>query len=558
MAFRKLGHRSLTVAVRRRAGEVAGDKFASRHWYAGGVRIRQTLWRTLIAFCILAAVLVAILAYLATHYEPLIRDRLVAAIEQRYQSKVQIQTLHVNLLPRPVVTAEGIEVRWHGRTDVPPMVTLRGFTIRAGLRALLSKPIHIESVNLDGLKLTLPPKSDGVKTTQDKPAAASSAGELLVVDEVIANGAFLQILPKVEGKEPLEFDIAKLTMHSVGPGRPMEFRASLTNPKPPGLIESTGHFGPWQSDEPGDSPVDGHYTFTNADLSVFTGISGILSSTGDYSGKLNQIAVSGTTDIPDFRVSSSDHKVRLQTTFQATVDGTNGDTYLHPVDAKFLQTELICNGKVEHRPGTPGKFIELDVKTTKGRVDDLLDLAVKGRPIMAGGVSLSTSFLLPPGPGDLIGRLQLGGHFGIGGATFTSGTVEKDLSELSLRAQGKPQELSQADSESLQVTSDFRGNFTLGGGKLALTKLTFALPGAQVSLNGTYGLKSEAMDFNGFFRMQAKVSQAFTGWKSMLLRLADPLFAKHGVGTEVPIHIGGTRENPSFGVELFHKEIKLK
>jgi hypothetical protein len=522
------------------------------------VRIRQTLWRTLIAFCILAAVLLIVMAYLATHYEPLIRDRLVAAIEQKYQSKVHIQALHVNLLPRPVVTGEGIELRWHDRTDVPPMVTLRGFTIHAGLRALLSKPIHIASLDLDGLKLTLPPKTDPGRTAHGNANASSSPGEALVVDEVTANGTFLQILPKVEGKEPLEFDIAKLTMHSVGPGRPMEFQASLTNPKPPGLIESTGHFGPWRSDEPGDSPVDGHYTFTNADLSVFSGIRGILTSTGDYKGKLNQIGVSGTTDIPDFRVSSSNHKVRLQTTFQATVDGTNGDTYLHPVDARFLATELICNGKVEHRPGTPGKFIDLDVKTTKGRVDDLLALAVKGSPAMAGQVSLSTSLLLPPGQGDVINRLQLAGKFGIGGAKFTSGTIEKDLSELSIRAQGRPKELSRADEESLQVTSDFRGDFTLGAGKLTLTRLTFSLPGAQVRMSGTYGLKSEVMDFNGLFRMQAKVSQAFTGWKSTLLRLADPLFAKHGVGTEVPIHIGGTRENPSFGVELFHKEIKLR
>ncbi len=513
----------------------------------------------LIAFCVLAAILVTVPAYLATHYEPLIRDRLVAAIEQRYQSKVQIQALHVRLFPQAVVTGEGVELRLHGRMDVPPMVTLRGFTIHAGLRALLGKPIHISSVDLDGLRLTLPPKTDGSATPPSAtPPSGSSAGSSIVVDEVIANGTFLQILPKVAGKEPLEFDVSKLTMHSVGPGRPMEFRATLTNPTPPGLIESTGHFGPWQSGEPGDSPVDGHYTFTNADLGVFTGISGILSSTGDYHGRLNEIAVAGTTDIPDFRVSSSDHKVRLQTKFDATVDGTNGDTYLHPVDATFLGTELICNGKVEHREGIPGKFIELDVKTTKGRVDDLLKIAVKGAPIMAGGVSLSTDFLLPPGKGDVIGRLQLAGRFGIESAKFTSGTVEKRLSDLSVRAQGKPEELSQPDAEPLQVTSDFRGNFTLGGGKLTLTKLSFTLPGAQVTLNGTYGLRSEAMDFDGLFRMQAKVSQAFTGWKSMLLRVADPLFAKHGAGTEVPIHIGGTRENPSFGVELFHKEVKLR
>ena len=336
-----------------------------------------------IAFCILVVVLAAVLAYFATHFEPIIRERLVDAIEQKYQSKVQIENLHVSLFPQPVVSGEGIQLRLHGRTDIPPMVTLEKFTLHAGLRALIGKPTHISSVTFEGLKVTLSPKTD-TDASRSETSATSSRGETLVVDDVTADGTFLRILPKTEGKEPLDFQITKLTMHSVGPGLPMEFIASLTNPKPPGLIESTGHFGPWQSENPGDSAVDGHYTFTHADLAVFTGISGILSSTGNYRGQLNKIAVSGSTDIPDFRVSSSDHTVRLRTTFEATVDGTNGDTYLHPVDAKFLQTEFLCNGKVEHRPGTQGKFIELDVKTVKGRIDDLLKLAVKGQPAMVG------------------------------------------------------------------------------------------------------------------------------------------------------------------------------
>ncbi len=66
--------------------------------------------------------------------------------------------------------------------------------------------------------------------------------------------------------------------------------------------------------------------------SVFRGIAGILSSQGSYRGKLDRIEVQGTTDTPDFMAYASGHRVHLKTEFSATVDGTDGDTYLHPVN----------------------------------------------------------------------------------------------------------------------------------------------------------------------------------------------------------------------------------
>ena len=40
------------------------------------------------------------------------------------------------------------------------------------------------------------------------------------------------------------------------------------------------------------------------------------------------------------------------------------------------------------------------------------------------------------------------------------------------------------------------------------------------------------------------------------LKAIDPLFSKHGAGTELPITITGTREAPVFGVSVFHKKIE--
>jgi hypothetical protein len=40
------------------------------------------------------------------------------------------------------------------------------------------------------------------------------------------------------------------------------------------------------------------------------------------------------------------------------------------------------------------------------------------------------------------------------------------------------------------------------------------------------------------------------GMLGALLKPADRLFKKDGAGTEVPIHVEGTREHPEFGVDF--------
>jgi hypothetical protein len=45
------------------------------------------------------------------------------------------------------------------------------------------------------------------------------------------------------------------------------------------------------------------------------------------------------------------------------------------------------------------------------------------------------------------------------------------------------------------------------------------------------------------------VSQTTTGWKSLMLKGVDPLFRKDG-RTIIPIKISGTRNEPSFGMDV--------
>jgi hypothetical protein len=353
------------------------------------------------------------------------------------------------------------------------------------------------------------------------------------------------ILPKSADKAPLVFDIHKLRLTSAGPNVAMGYDAELTNAKPPGLIHSKGTFGPWDTDEPSQTALTGDYVFNNADLGVFKGIAGTLSSTGKFKGVLSDIDVDGETRVPNFQLTSARNPMPLKTKFHAVVDGTNGNTILDPVEAVLGRTTFLCRGGVIRYQGEKGKTVDLDVKMANGYIDDLLKLAVKGsKPFLKGGFGLTMKMTLPPGPGEVADKLRIAGNFKLDEAHFTSVTVQDKIDGLSRRAQGKP-----GNEEIDEVPTRLAGRFNLAGGLIDFSQLNFSVPGARVELTGTFRFHTEQLDFHGKAFLDAKVSQTMKGWKRIVLKPVDPLFAKEGAGTRLKIKIVGTKSKPEFGLD---------
>jgi len=219
------------------------------------------------------------------------------------------------------------------------------------------------------------------------------------------------------------------------------------------------------------------------------------------------------------------------------------------VTAHLLKTVIVAQGGVVRSPDKQGKRITLDVTVNQGRIEDLMRLAVKSdKPPLTGAVKFRTTFDLPHGPGDISDRLNLNGKFDVAKAEFTSPEVVGKIKTLSRKGQGKPE-----DEDAGSSVSELKGNFVLDNGIITFRGLNFSVTGAEVALNGKYGLNQEDLDFHGKLRMQAKLSQTMTGAKSFLLKAFDPFFRKNGQ-TELPIKITGTRDHPSFGLDLRHKE----
>jgi hypothetical protein len=477
-----------------------------------------------------------------------LRQLVIQTLSERLDAEVELQTFSVDTFPIVHVTGTGLVLRHKGRRDVPPLVSIGTFSLNGGLMGLMARPRKFRTVTLTGLRINIPP--GGLKRGSDENVARrgpSGGRAAILVARLIADDVVLTLIPRRAGKQPKVFAVHRLTMDSLGQGKSMPFDATITNPLPRGLIKAKGTFGPWGKDDPGSTPVSGRYTFDDADLSTVKGIGGILDSTGEFRGQLDRIAVTGETETPDFRLNVSGNPVSLRTKFDALVDGTDGDTYLNSVSATILRTDLTAKGAIVGAEGVKGRTVKVHVKIAGGHIEDLLRLAVKGpRPVMTGRLGLHADLNLPAGRQDVIDRLELAGEFDVDAARFTNQEVQAKISEMSERARGlNPEEHSQS------VMSDLRAKFRLARGVLSVNDVTFGIPGATVNVAGTYGLESEALEFDGTVRMQATISQAAGGGvKSVLLKVVDPVFRKDGAGAVLPIRVRGSRNEPKFGLDV--------
>jgi hypothetical protein len=189
----------------------------------------------------------------------------------------------------------------------------------------------------------------------------------------------------------------------------------------------------------------------------------------------------------------------------------------------------------------------------------MLRLAVRtSPPLLQGGLQLTAKLDIPPGEETVAQRMRLKGRFSIRNANFSNDKIQRDLEQLSLRGLGEPKEAKAARLDGLHsVESQMNGDFDLADAKMTFAGLNYSVPGADIGVAGVYSLDGSQFDFRGKVRLQARLSQMVTGWRSWLVKPVDPFFAKHGAGTEIPFTVTGTKSDPKFGVDIFHHEVQF-
>ena len=486
-----------------------------------------------------AAIVAGVLA------RPWLHARALEMLESRSEGQVKIQDFHIFFFPLPRITGSGIIIRHHGRTDVPPLIQIREFSATASFAGLLGAAAHSYRTS------QRPDHSFSPKDERRGTMGSTTKDVPVLIDQLVADDAELDMLPANPQKPTHQFLIHQLNMRQVGRGHAAPFVAMLSNPAPPGEIHVRGDFGPWQPDDPRTTPVSATYTFEHADLSVFKGIAGNFDFPREICRPARSIAGRGNTTTPDFTVTSGGHPMMLKTEFSATVDGTNGDTLLHPVVAHLLGSILICNGSVIRSPQGKGREVVLEVTASNARIEDLLRLAVKtAQPPMTGRVNLKTKFDLPSPyeGGEVVDRLKLDGKFGIGEMQFTSpdgaGKGREPERPGARPAQGHPRRRSFIPTAR---------RFSPAPSRSSPCRTWVSRWRAPRSHSMAPMACAAGLDFHGKVQLQAKPSQMVTGFKSALLRPFDHFLRKNGV-TEMPIKVTGKRDHPNFGLDFHHKK----
>ena len=466
---------------------------------------------------------------------PVLKRRVIETVSAKFDSRVELEDFHVSLLRGFEISGSGLRIFAPDQVVaagmVSPIITVEHFTFHTGLLGLFASPTHVGEVHVRGLILEIPPKE-----WRRSPASGKRPGKIgVVADRIVCDDSRLVIDTIKPGKDPKLFLLQHIILRELGPDQPWQYDATLINPVPRGDIQATGTFGPWQVFDPGAAAVTGHYLFDHVDLNTIKGIGGTLRSTGDFHGQLDRIAVDGTTTTPNFSLDTANHPLRLETKFHALVDGTTGDTYLQPVQAKLGRTEFTCRGSVVNHKGI-GHTIDLDVDVPAGRLEDFLALAVHTQPVvMSATITMKTKLHLRPGKESVTEKLGLRGGFTLTRVHFNNPAVQDKVDILSLRAQGLP---GKAVTGAEDVRSRMDGTFTMASGKLSLPELRYAMPGVNVRLNGIYSLDGNQFDFRGTVRTDATISHMVASPShSLLLRPLHPFFRKHGAAAEIPVNI---------------------
>jgi AsmA-like C-terminal region len=493
----------------------------------------------LISLALIAAVL-CIAVGLFIRFWPFDQRSVLQALQEASDSQVQARAFHTSFFPDPECTLDNV-VFTRGNA-AQPLITIEKLTIQGSYLGILAR--RVSRVTAEGMRIVIPPFGTG-QTFHTKPST-------ITIGEIVANGTTLEFLASNAENQPLRFDIPQASLRDVGWSGALAYNVKVQNPQPPGEVSAKGKFGVWNQNDPSQTPVSGEYTFEHADLSVYDGIAGTLSSAGKFGGNLGHIDISGTTDTPDFEVTSGKHPVPLKTEFTAYVDAIHGDTFLKRVDARFRKTQIVASGSIAKSATGSDKTALIDVSDNNGRIEDLIGLFVeKDRPPMSGAITLRAKVEIPPGDRAFLKRIKLAGSFGIGGGKFAKTSTQENVDKLSAGARGE-----KGSSDPETALTDLTGQVVLGNGVANLADLAFGVPGARAQLHGTYDLVNYKIDLRGQLWVDSKISNTSTGTRALLLKMMDPFFKKRKKGETLPVRLSGTYQKPSFGLDLDDKKAK--
>lgn len=488
-----------------------------------------------IALAAAAILLVAAVGWMMAKW-PFSEKAIKASLEQSTGGRVELHNFRTTYFP-PGATAENVKLF---RTDrqPEPLIQVDRMSVRGSYSGMWSVPKHINELRIQGLHLLVEPGTATAPASKQNPST-------LVIDKVVADDSTLRFVSRKPGKQPFELAVRHLVLHNAdNQHQPLEFQAVLAINEPPGEIHANGRLGPWNSRDAGATPARGTYTLEGARLDVFHGLSGTLSSKGQFEGNLAELKASGDVDIPNFHLTRSAHTVPLASHYEAVVDAINGDTTLTSVSTRELHTTVVSHGSVSREDTVHhGKTVDLQATVQGGRINDVMLIFLKSKVApMTGSLQANTVIRLPPGPAPFLKRLYLNGDFHIGAAEFTKEARQVTLDKLSASAVGEK-------ASGVTALASLQGHCVAKDGVAALSNVIFQIPGATARVRGTFNLVTQQLNFQGDLLTEGELSDTQTGIKKLFVKAVVAIHKHRSPIHAIPFKITGEYGDPKFALD---------
>jgi hypothetical protein len=487
---------------------------------------RGKVRKVLLTTAVIVVLLVIAAAVVVHHYWPFTESAVRADLASDASANVRFGRFHQTYFP-PGCVAEN--VIFQRENSAEPLITIRRLTIRSYFGGMLHN--HVSLVRAEGMHVTFA-RSDFAQN--------NSNGQQSTVDRLVADDAVLEIRRRDPGHN-LRFVFHQFTMKNLGGTGPVAFSALFDNPMPAGLLRTSGQFGPWNSSHPDETPVSGKYSLEQADMGVFDGIGGIISSKGDFSGTFKEINLDGSTITSEFEIKKTHHSLPLETRFTATVDADNGNVVLHQVKARFGHNDILAQGTIGPTPGGKRAAI-LDLRCDRGRIEDVFYPFIHSpRSPLSGDVVFTMKITIPSGQEPFLRKLDLRSDFQIHNARFTHEQTQERLNNIAEKPDQK---------DATETLADFQGKVQVTNGVAHFSYLSVQDQDAAAIFKGTFGLIDERVNMSGKLKTAASLTKTTHGVSSVFAKVLEPFFKKKPHVNVVPVKIGGTYNNPSFGLDI--------
>jgi hypothetical protein len=509
---------------------------------------RSLRYGLIVAACVLLAVPL-VYSILFSLYWPFTEQNLIDVLQERSLRSVTVGRFQKTYFP-PGCVAEQVKFLHIKHKDKEPLLTIDKLIVETSYSDLLTFRWRLGTVRVAGLHVSVPAREPAGEPSPIMPLTYSDSKASMPIANLYADGAVLDFY-RASDPKPLRITVNKLAMHNIDANTAFTYDVQLTNSEPPGMITSQGSFGPWNPKDVGGVPAHGSFRYDNVNLGFYKEVSGTLTANGKFEGNLGRLDVTGTADVPQFRVVDTSHQRRLLVNYETAVNATNGDVELTQVRADFDRTSLLVKGSITGVRGHPGKNVAVDISSSHGRIEDFMDLFISGKeaPVM-GNANLQLHVAIPAERTSFLTALTANGSFGIVDGKFADKDTEQSLTRLSESAtKGKPNPPADVADDTL-VLSDLKGQVTARDGIAHLSHINFQMPGADATLDGTFNLLNYRTDMRGTLITKGDISTTETGFKSFLLKALTPFLKRENHAKVVPFIVAGPYGSVHISLDL--------